>query len=379
MAENEINAVDVFNVNFMDGNTSEDEDTNDFLSGFNDSEVEDNDDNNDTNDADEDFLNESTETSEEEENDDTEDLQQDKDDDSQTSDKEDAKEESEDVEETSESVEDEEFDYNNIFKETDKPEFKTKRDEYEYYKSNYEKLTTNLRSENFTKFISDKYKDALIKQEERYQHLKALDEAMQGNPETMAKLYFPDGIKAAGGDPRITTQEQYDLVDRQLKKEFGQNYKDYFNEEDANNNDTISGKMFSRQTELIQELQAKNENLNNNSMTPEQIKEIAYKQKEEQLPDMPTEEFDNLLETAKNFKLDLQSIEKIINFDKHIEKAHQKGIEEGKKKLAKNISNAGKQVKPEPTKKVNEEDDDSKYDDPLSLMQSDDFISNIFK
>lgn len=378
MTENEINAVDVFNVNFMDGNTDQDEDTNDFLSGFNDDDVPET----DTNDADDDFLDQPVESESVEENADTEDEE--------PVNEEETTDEENDIEDTDNNTEDtinneqkevteDEFDYNNIFKEQSKPEFKTKREEYEFYKNNYDKLTTNLRSEKFTKFISDKYKDALIKQEERYEHLKALDEAMQGNPETMAKLYFPDGIKAAGGDPRITSQEQWDLVDKQLQKEFGTNYKDYFNEEDANNLDSISGKMFNRQKDIIEELQQKNQQVSNNSMPIEQVKEIAYQQKEEYFPEMPKEEFENILEKAQNFKLDLRSIEKIINFDKHIEQARLEGINEGKKKLAKNISNAGKQVKPEPNKKVLTEEDDSKFDDPLTLMQSEDFISNVFK
>jgi hypothetical protein len=238
-------------------------------------------------------------------------------------------------------------------------EFIPKKANDEWYKENYSKLLKHIHSEQFVNKFADGYKEHLIKKEEHYTRLKALDELFSEKPELAFKTYAPQYLIKNGIDARYTPAEMNDQLVGALKERFGANYEDKYDIEEAEVEGSLSNKMINFQRQYIADYNKNIEELyaQNKPMSEEDInKAVAKTYHEEFKPKGFTEdEYAEFIDEVKNYKPSLVDFHRIVYFKNYIQDAYTKGLEEGKNSVLGNIKRAGQRITPQSGEKKPEE------------------------
>lgn len=221
-----------------------------------------------------------------------------------------------------------------------------------WYETNYPKAFTHLTdNEKFIEEYANAHKEILLSNEKDVEQLKAIDQALK-NPElgsALIKFYFPDAMLNENLNPILNTQEVKSLIALATEKQFGKNYENLFDPDEANKKGTISYQVIQFQAQQKQAILEQQANLPTkepvaNVLSDEERKAIENKEYEQNFKQLPRNEFDKFMNEIKNKNLSLQDIYKIHNFELYEKQAYQKGIEDGKKLVGKELTQIQKET-----------------------------------
>ena len=116
--------------------------------------------------------------------------------------------------------------------------FESDKEELEWYKDNYVKSMELTRDPKFLDFVLNTYKEELDKLEK-----ESVDRILSTGNIAELKIKYPQLLGKAGVDATFSEDDKINVIDNHLKATFGVNYKDKFDETEANDPNTISGKM----------------------------------------------------------------------------------------------------------------------------------------
>ena len=227
-------------------------------------------------------------------------------------------------------------------------EFKSAREELDFYRENYKKLASLAASEAYIETLMDKYTDVLLSKEKDANEVKAYYQAVKkGDPKAFIKMHFADELLAEGQDPTLDKNERYAVVNVKMKERFGDDWQERYNMDDAFDPTTESGKMAMVQREIAADIQAHNlkakeELERNRPLSAEEIQQQIDSQYESDFANngFDRETFDAFIDEIREWKPTLADIHRAKYFDGYLEQATKKAFEDGKKAAAKSIASS---------------------------------------
>jgi len=231
-------------------------------------------------------------------------------------------------------------------------EFKTQKEEYQWYKNKYQDLLTEYSKPEFINKFIDAYKENLMEAENKVEQYKAMEALFSGDPEMALKIYAPNILQQINKDPFLSEENIYNIVDAQLKQEFGEDYKEHFKSEDIQKTNTLSYKMFSKQQDILNSIEKHQKEIKESLYQPE-VKQVDIDRQiqEEYEADFKEsgytrEEFNEFVQEVKKAipNLKLKDFHRTIYFDTYIKNAYEKGKKDGKLLATKQIN----KIKEEP-------------------------------
>ena len=147
----------------------------------------------------------------------------------------------------------------------------------------------------------------------------------------------------------ISEEEKKDMVYNVLSKEFGIDYEEKYNVEDAENPDTLSGKMIQRQREILAKIDEDNNKLS--SYKPMSEEDLLIELNNQYDRDFKPHGIDKnkyveTIEFAKEKGNNLSVLDfyRIQHFNDYVNDAYQKGMTDGKKQLTNEFKQSGRKI-----------------------------------
>jgi len=260
-----------------------------------------------------------------------------------------------DVEGEEDDIEYDEVDYPSYIPEDLIPpeEFKSVEEEAQFYRERYDELievTENFfTSEEYAAELIDKYQEELLMAHEGAEELLEIKDMLHENPLLAIKKYFPEGVAQLGGQPVISEAEAITMVDKELKQQFGTNYRDKFDQSEVEIEGSLSAKMLEAQRKILEEVESHNNEVKNMKIdiphepTPEEIDERLDMLYEEVFEPMglSEEEYVEFLQMSAEKQQEPIDAYKLVYFDDLIEEAYQMGLEESGKKIRNTVRSMG--------------------------------------
>ena len=211
--------------------------------------------------------------------------------------------------------------------------FKSPEEELKWYRDNYTKAIDIYKTDDFKKGIVDNYANYLMEQEADVDKLKALKEAIDGNPSAMIKAYFGKDLKDNGVKVSFNQEETQYYLANALAEEYGKDYLKHFDQEDATVPGTLSYKMLSFQRAKLQELEQLQTENQTKEPTPEEIQAQIDQTYDADFKDfLSKEEFTQFIEAAKQYQYSVLDIYNMMNHNKLVEEAYNRGLSDSKAK-----------------------------------------------
>lgn len=219
--------------------------------------------------------------------------------------------------------------------------FNSVEEERDFYKENFNKVKESSQNPDV---IVSKYEEQLLAKEKDVEELKALRDALKGQPEAMIKIKFKDQLIKAGYDHRLTQEEQNEMIDKELRQSFGVNYREVFDQEDANIEGTVSNLMLKKQQEILDSIEQYNQRPAQ-QVQPQADPEEARKLVHESLSKVGVkdENINRFIDDLKTTDLinDPVKLYKAVYMDKILEQKVKQAREEGRKEALAEISKVG--------------------------------------
>lgn len=231
--------------------------------------------------------------------------------------------------------------------------FNSKKEELEWYRNKYEELLTFYSKKEFVDQFIKAYEEKLIEKEKNVETLKATAELLEGNPELALKLYAPHYLAKNNIDYELTTEDIYNIIDYNLKKEYGEDYQLHFKPEDKDKKGTLSYNMYRKQEKLLQQIQEYQEKQRQIAQqyrqpTQEEIQKMIEEEYEKDFKEAgySKEDFNKFYEEVKKAipKLKLKDYHRILYFKDYLKEAYQKGLQDGKKDITKKLNTAKQKI-----------------------------------
>jgi hypothetical protein len=223
-------------------------------------------------------------------------------------------------------------------------EFDNDEDELDWYRENYIKLIDIHKSDNFVNYITDLYAKQLEDTEK-----KTIEQLINENNIYDLKTKYPQFFQKLGQNPTISEEEKKDMVYNTLSKEFGIDYEERYNVEDAENPDTLSGKMIQRQREILAKIDEDNNKLS--SYKPMSDQDLLVELNNQYDRDFKPHGIDKnkyveTIEFAKEKGSNLSVLDfyRIQHFNDYVNDAYQKGMADGKKQLTNEFKQSGRKI-----------------------------------
>jgi len=233
-----------------------------------------------------------------------------------------------------------------IDKKYHRPEkFDSTEAELEYYRNSHEHIINAYKGDEFVKNLAEEYKEHLLSKEQEIQKLKDLEAAISGRPEEYLKKYFGKELMRMGYNSSFQDEEIKNYVEEKAIQAFGEDYRSMLDPNDAVDPLSFTHKVMEMKKNWIKEYEEyNNNNRNNGGIDPKIIEDYWKGQREKYFSKMSDKSFNEFIEKATAHKPDGRDVYRIVNFDKYMEQAKKKGIEEGRKIALKEMRNAGHQV-----------------------------------
>lgn len=256
--------------------------------------------------------------------------------------------EPEEAPESEQNIEEEELDAPESSNDPEEPEFETVQSAKEYYKQRIQEREQFFQSQEFIDRVKSNYAQQILEAEQEAEQMKTLHKAFKNEPELMLKLYYPEYLGRVGIGVQFTNEEKEKVITNTLAKEFGKDFQAKFNQAEYNIPDTLSGKMYARQQEILNELNAQEKIAQkawqDSQPNPEKLNQIIAQQRKELFPNMDDKQFNALIGELKDFQPNILDLDFAKNREAYIKAAYEEGLKVGRKNMGKEISNAGKVV-----------------------------------
>lgn len=246
--------------------------------------------------------------------------------------------------------------------------FESVETERDFYKENFNKIKEQALN---PETIATKYEEQLFAKEQGVEELKALREVLDGKPDAFVKIRFKDQLQKGGYDHRLTNEERSEIIETELSKTFGYNYKDIYDSEDAGNPGTLSYNMLQKQQEIIgkiEEFNAIPQQQQQQQVDPEEVKRTVYDSLSK--VGVKDENINRFIEDLKTKGAELINdpvkLYKALYSDKLTEKKIAQAREEGRKEALAEIRKVG-------TKPINKDKDEKSDEERI------DYTNNKYK
>lgn len=222
--------------------------------------------------------------------------------------------------------------------------FDSEEDELDWYRENYGKVIDTYKTDEFVDFISNKYIDKFLELEQQN-----IEKLIEDNKIYELKTKYPQFFKQIGISSEISEEEIADIVYDKLSKEFGENYAEIYDVDEAADKNSISGKMIARQEQIMAEIQQHNSQIQTNKpMSKEDLitnLNIQYSQDFEP-HGITKENYIKTLEFAQQKANDLsvKDFYKLQYFQEYIDDAYQRGLKDGKKNMTEELTKTGRRI-----------------------------------
>jgi len=253
-----------------------------------------------------------------------------------------------------------EVDYDTYFVQPEK--FENIDQEIAWYRERFETLSKELNpSSELIKEFAQPHVDEYIKQQEQeIQGFAEMKRALDVNPRAFLMQYIPEALAELGISPIMSDNEIMENILKDMQKQFGEDYKERFDNRDVIDPRTESAQMWLQMEKLKSEyINLNNRNTeilnkwNSNVISKEvqapsnedqmRFIESSYKEQFEPL-EIPKEEFNATIEWAKQAPpITTLDVYKLKNFDSLLKEAYNSGMIEGKQTNYKNTLNRGGQ------------------------------------
>ena len=248
-----------------------------------------------------------------------------------------------------------------IPKEFHPKEFKDEREEADFYKKNYKEVLNYYSKDEFVQGLKEAYKNQLLESDQEVEKLKAVKSMFEEDPYLAMKVFAPEVLTQYGHSATFSDVEKQEYIQAALAKEFGEDYEDVFDENQANNPRSISGKMRAYANQLDTQINTENQRRyelaqKSRPLTPQEVQQELQQSYNQMKNEVTPEEYKKftgwLTTTAKDLKV--PDLYKLYKYEDKVKEAFEKGKLEGKKEIKNNIKNVNGQFV-EPKQKVKQE------------------------
>lgn len=223
-------------------------------------------------------------------------------------------------------------------------EFKDTNEEGGFYKETYLKNINFLNSDEFREQLLENYKDNILEQEYDVDKLKAIKDAMDGNPEQMLKIYFPDAAAGIGHTQFMSNDDKFAYIDSKLQEEFGKNYREEFDANDVVNSNSKSAQIWKKQTELMTDLSKREQEFaeKNKPITQEDIDKKLKDEYETKFKNegFTVKEYQDFIKETQNYNYTTEDLHHMVYFKDYVDTAYEEGFKDGQKKITNGIKRA---------------------------------------
>lgn len=234
--------------------------------------------------------------------------------------------------------------------------FKDEKEELNFYRKSYIDLVEYMRSEKFRDMIVEKYSQILLEKHEEGEKLIAIKEMLDKNPKGVIKIYAPELLVKEGRNPFIEKAEADSMIHEALVNSFGEEYLEIYDSNEANKKGTASYEMLKIMNKIQLDVDKHNEYVkslieereNKEKASKEQIIESQYKYFEDIFD---KSEYYKVVDTITEYykNASLMDLYKGYIFDYAIERAYERGLNDGsnkqKEKIVGDFKKAGSTVK----------------------------------
>jgi hypothetical protein len=255
-------------------------------------------------------------------------------------------------------------------------EFETHEEALGWYQERMSTLREELMNPDnpLTREYIDNYVANRLEEEDQViGGFKEAYEALLKNPKEYLIQFVPEILQEYGIEPILSTEQMDLMVDKQLKGEFGEDYRGRWNSNELLDLNSFTSKLLARRNEIVNQLESVNNknkellgNWNRNiaqgqsniNQLQSMSKEESFKTIKEQYGidfinkyKMPEESFDQFLEEVSDRELTLEDLHRVQYFEGYMKQAYEKGLNDAKSGLYKKLNQEQNAKKPMETSK----------------------------
>lgn len=206
-------------------------------------------------------------------------------------------------------------------------------------------------------WASEQIQELVQKQNEEIESYAEMYKALQTDPRSFFIQYIPEVLAEYGISPVLSNEQILEQVEKDLAKDFGDNYKQYWNTNDLINPNSLTSQIWLKQQQLINqynETNARNQELVKNWNTMVSNKEIQplqpqeYQQKIQESYNnifapagMEQAEYQQFIKEAENYQMNIEDVHRMVHFDDYIQEAYEQGVAAGRQTSYNNTLKAG--------------------------------------
>lgn len=234
--------------------------------------------------------------------------------------------------------------------------FATSQEELQFYREKYPGLWKHINSEEFISAFVDHYGNNIISKEKQISNALALIKGLQNDPETFIASHLPEYAERLGIGRMYSEEEVGEYIEAKIAEEFGENWRDIFNQADLVRPRSISSQIMKRTRVLEDAIEQHNNKVKTNreryleklaeqqQQQPQQPGAITEKQLDNILDVMvdgyiseladsglSEEEFIEMAVQSFTHQPTVKDIYRIMHYDKIIEQERRRAYEEGRK------------------------------------------------
>lgn len=254
-------------------------------------------------------------------------------------------------------------------------EFESEDDELEFYRKNYFSVFDLLQKEEFVKDFFTTYEKQITQTDEEFEQFKAIQGALNDNPELAFKMFMPELIAKQGYKTALTQSDMNEMLADFMTQEFGENYKNFFVPEDANNPKSLSYRMLQAQERAIakiKEIDARNRAIEDKHrpLSEEAVTKKLVDAYENDFKEyMTKQEYADFIKQSEDHELSLVDIYKVLNYEKIVKAHRDKAYNQGRKDALNELKKAKTKVPKETRARTYTPTTDNKKLDLYSLRQ----------
>jgi hypothetical protein len=234
-----------------------------------------------------------------------------------------------------------------------------------WYQERFSKLEQMLDPNNqyLQEYIQEQAQTMIKQKELEIESYGEMFQALRANPKMFMMQYMPEALAEHGISPVLTNEQILQKVQETLMQEYGNDYHLRVNMNEMLIPGSQASQVWIRQQELTkhyQDMNSKNQEVMNNwnkslaagktpisanelEQNPEQYQRLLDEsyEKDFQTRGFTKDEFMHVVNQAKDYKLTMTDVERIINFETYVRAAYEQGIKHGTGNVYNKVKNNG--------------------------------------
>lgn len=234
-----------------------------------------------------------------------------------------------------------------------------------WYQDRYAQVIDYLGSSQYQQEAAQQRQQLLDETSQEIEDFKVVYQALKSNPQDYILQYFPEALVQHGINPVLTIEQMGTKIHDQLARQFGDDYRERVNPNEIFNPTSFSATVYATQQQLYQqynEMNAKNKDIYDNwgQLVSEgkfstQNPATEIQQANEPTPEwmaaqydqhfaghgFSEEEYVSFVDAAKDYRMDITDVHKVVHFSDYLSEAYRQGMSEGQKAFYGRMNNTG--------------------------------------